>query len=116
MYSTSPSGQAQGLPLPPNSAKIPATDYLTGAETADSYGVTVVVPAYNEEEGIGLVVGELCALRGRIDAAVEVVVVDDGSQDQTAQVAESHDGVIVLCHRGNRGYGEALKTRICREG
>lgn len=66
---------------------------------------SVVIPAYNEAEAIGAVVAELVA-RGH-----EVIVVDDGSRDATADVAKRH-GAIVLRHAVNRGQGAALQTGI----
>ena len=66
---------------------------------------SVVIPAYNEAEAIGTVVAELVA-RGH-----EVIVVDDGSRDSTADVAGRH-GAIVLRHAINRGQGAALQTGI----
>jgi glycosyltransferase involved in cell wall biosynthesis len=68
-------------------------------------GVSVVIPAWNEEEAIGAVVGEL------LDLGLDVIVVDDGSRDATAAVAR-HAGATVLRHAVNRGQGAALQTGI----
>jgi len=65
--------------------------------------VCVLIPAYNEARTIGQVVSDV---RKIIDA---VVVVDDGSGDATAQIAQD-SGVIVLKHEVNRGKGAALRT------
>ncbi|MBI5222070.1 MAG: glycosyltransferase family 2 protein [Candidatus Magasanikbacteria bacterium] len=62
-----------------------------------------VVPAYNEERNIGPVISGLFS---HID---KVVVVDDGSTDNTASEAEKF-GAIVLRHEINRGQGAALQT------
>ena len=71
--------------------------------------VTIVIPAFNEEGGIGNV---LTALRGDLPPGVaEIVVVDDGSTDRTAEIAEAN-GARVLRHPSNRGYGASLKTAI----
>ena len=82
-------------------------------ETAPS-GVTVVVPAYDEEGGIGGVVERLARLD--LGRPLELVVVDDGSRADTGRVLEqlrsSHDGLTVLRHPRNMGYGAALKTGI----
>lgn len=69
--------------------------------------VAIVVPAYNEEGGIGPVLEELA----RLDPSWEVIVVDDGSTDRTAEIAES-TGVRVIRHRTNLGYGASLKNGI----
>lgn len=77
--------------------------------TSASRPVTIVIPAYNEEGGIGDV---LSALRASLPPSVaEIIVVDDGSTDRTAEIAEAA-GVRVLRHPSNRGYGASLKTAI----
>ena len=63
----------------------------------------VIIPAYNEAKKIFNVV---CGL---IDSGYEVLVVDDGSRDNTASEAE-RAGAKVLRHIINRGYGAALAT------
>jgi glycosyltransferase involved in cell wall biosynthesis len=83
---------------------------VNGAE-GQSVGrkVTVVIPAFNEEQAIGRVlaaVNETCP-----HLIEETIVVDDGSSDQTARVAEDA-GARVIRHRYNMGYGAALKTGI----
>jgi hypothetical protein len=69
--------------------------------------VAVVVPAYNEEENLGTVLGripsEVCGV------ATAVLVVDDGSRDATGDVARAH-GAAVARHVINRGGGAALRT------
>lgn len=74
--------------------------------------VSVVVPAYNEAEGlVDDLTGILEAMQSQ-DAEYEVIIVDDGSEDETASVASSVDGVRLIQHSRNRGYGAALKTGI----
>lgn len=75
---------------------------------------TILVPAYNEEQAIGSVLEALRAAMEPAGVPYEIIVVDDGSRDGTAQVAERVAGVTVLRHRENRGYGAALKTGIRR--
>jgi glycosyltransferase involved in cell wall biosynthesis len=77
-------------------------------------GVTVVIPAYNEERGLGPVLEQLRAVLAAGDVPWEILVVDDGSTDGTAAAARGHDGVRVVAHRANRGYGAAVKTGIRR--
>ncbi len=64
-----------------------------------------VIPACNEEDRIGDVLDGM----KRYIPADQIVVVDDGSTDGTAAVAETA-GVRVLAHRTNRGKGVALRT------
>ena len=68
---------------------------------------SVVIPAYNEERGIALVID---AIRAR-NTHCEIVVVDDGSTDGTASAAESA-GSIVLRHPANGGYGQGHRIKI----
>ncbi len=70
-------------------------------------GCTIIIPAYNEEGGISSVIK---GLKG-IDERCEIIVVDDGSTDNTFKLA-SETGVRVLHHPHNKGYGAALKTGI----
>lgn len=74
--------------------------------------VTIIIPAYNEERAIAGVLSQLVECLVTSSDAVEIIVVDDGSQDSTATIARGQAGVTVLQHRTNRGYGAALKTGI----
>jgi glycosyltransferase involved in cell wall biosynthesis len=78
-------------------------------------GITVIIPAYNEERAIGPVLEQLLLVIGECQSEYEVIVVDDGSQDETATIAR-RQGVTVLQHRQNRGYGAALKTGLRHAG
>jgi glycosyltransferase involved in cell wall biosynthesis len=71
--------------------------------------VSVIIPAFNEEEGIEKVLNELKLLE--LGKNSEIIVVDDCSTDQTFQRA-SIKGVKVIHHNQNLGYGAALKTGI----
>ncbi|MDA2936970.1 glycosyltransferase family 2 protein [Acidobacteria bacterium AH-259-A15] len=75
-------------------------------------GITVVIPAYNEEGGLGTVLESLCRLMREYELLQEIIVVDDASRDSTAEIANRYEKVIVLRHRANRGYGAALRTGI----
>lgn len=65
--------------------------------------IIIIIPAYNEENTIGSVV------LGAHQHALRVIVVDDGSQDKTAELAKLA-GAKVLAHPQNMGKGAALKT------
>jgi hypothetical protein len=69
--------------------------------------VSVVIPARNEESSIGLVLDEIP--RELID---EVIVVDNGSSDRTAEVARAHGATVV--HEPGPGYGAACLAGIAR--
>lgn len=64
----------------------------------------VIVPAYNEAKNIGRVISGLFS-----QGLKNVIVVDDGSTDQTVEIA-STAGAIVLRHEVNRGQGASLQT------
>jgi glycosyltransferase involved in cell wall biosynthesis len=85
-------------------------------ERVSARGVTIVVPAYDEERGIEGVVRRLAGLE--LGAPLEILVVDDGSTDGTAAVLSRLEdeglGLRVVRHDRNRGYGAALKTGFAR--
>ena len=69
--------------------------------------VTLLIPAYNEERGIGPVLEQV----KKLGLPGEIIVVDDGSTDKTFEAAQV-PGITVLRHDVNRGYGQSLKTGI----
>jgi hypothetical protein len=69
---------------------------------------SVIIPAYNEEEGLRIVLRKLFRL---IDDTYEVIVVDDGSTDGTCNVAAAFPCGVVS-HTSNLGKGQAMKTGI----
>ena len=75
--------------------------------------LSVVIPAYNEEDGIASIVDRVLATREELaarGAELELIVVDDGSRDRTAEITEQYEDVCLVRHRTNHGYGAALKT------
>lgn len=81
--------------------------------------ISIVVFAFDEEENIGPVLAELRAWLDAHEPSHEIVLVDDGSRDRTAEAAEKAlDGCdhLVIRHDTNRGIGAALKTGVtaCR--
>lgn len=80
--------------------------------------LSVVIPAYNEEDGIRDIVERVVAIRpalARMDVApLEVLVVDDGSADRTAAIVQEMTAATpdlrLIRHARNGGYGAALKT------
>jgi glycosyltransferase involved in cell wall biosynthesis len=72
--------------------------------------ISVVIPAYNEEESIDEVVRQCRATLGK---DVELLVIDDGSTDATRERAEVA-GATVISHPYNKGNGAAVKTGIWR--
>jgi len=76
--------------------------------------LSVVIPAYNEESGIAEIANRVLRVREDLEKAgiaeLELLVVDDGSKDRTALIAGEIEGVRLIRHAKNRGYGAALKT------
>ncbi|MGE5378443.1 MAG: glycosyltransferase family 2 protein [Bacteroidota bacterium] len=76
--------------------------------------LSVVIPAYNEENGIAEIAHRVLRVKSELKKVgvdeLELLVVDDGSRDHTADVAAGVDGVTLVRHPKNRGYGAALKT------
>ena len=73
--------------------------------------VSVVIPAYNEQNAIGEQVKSVRQVLSSHDITFEIIVVDDGSSDKTADEAVNA-GAQLLHHPDNRGYGASLKTGI----
>ena len=76
-----------------------------------STGVSVVIPAFNEEGGIATVLAGVQASLEPTAYEYEIIVVDDGSTDATAETATAA-GAQVVSLPENRGYGAALKAGI----
>lgn len=80
--------------------------------------LSVVIPAYNEENGIAEIASRVLSVAPALKEVgvdrLELLVVDDGSRDRTAQVAGDIPGVTLIRHPKNRGYGAALKTGFSR--
>jgi len=76
--------------------------------------LSIVIPAYNEENGIAEIANRVLAVGPALKKAgvekLELLVVDDGSKDRTAEVAAGISGVTLIRHPKNKGYGAALKT------
>ena len=84
----------------------------------DGLTLSVVIPALNEEDGIADIVHRVLGTREALRAVgvtgLEVIVVDDGSDDGTAAIVESIEGAQLVRHPVNQGYGAAIKTGFGR--
>jgi glycosyltransferase involved in cell wall biosynthesis len=76
----------------------------------------VLLPAHNDEAHVGEVVGSWADLLNGLAREHEVIVVDDGSTDHTAELVEGLTGrypaVRLLRHEARRGFGAALRTGL----
>lgn len=76
----------------------------------------VIVPMYNEERGAELCVRRVCPVLALVPYASKLLVVNDGSRDQTGAILDrlalEFPGLAVVHHEKNAGYGAALRTGI----
>ena len=80
--------------------------------------LSVIIPALNEENGIADIIERVLAIEGPLTevgvSALELIIVDDGSQDRTAEIVSRYPAVRLVRHATNRGYGAAIKTGFRR--
>ncbi|MGV8050823.1 MAG: glycosyltransferase family 2 protein [Anaerolineaceae bacterium] len=81
------------------------------AEPAIDTEVSIIIPANNEANAIGPVIGRIRQVMDELQCSYEIIVVDDGSTDDTVEKA-SDAGARVICHPYNIGNGAAIKTGI----
>lgn len=76
--------------------------------------LSVVIPAYNEEDGIQEIMTRVLAVRADLAEVgvddLELIIVDDGSTDRTPELVTAQPGARLIRHAKNGGYGAALKT------
>jgi len=73
--------------------------------------LVVQIPCYNEAETLPAVLADLPKQIAGIDQ-IEVLVIDDGSHDGTAEIARAHGATRVVRHRGNRGLARTFLTGL----
>ena len=78
------------------------------ANTKDFHQVSVVIPAFNEEKTIEHVINTV----KQVSEIVQIIVVDDGSTDNTAGVVSNISDVSLISHSSNKGKGSAMKTGL----
>ena len=79
--------------------------------------LTVVIPAYNEERGIAEIIKRTLSSAidlpsAGVDGGMELLIVDDGSKDRTAEIASSFSNVRLIQHEVNRGFSMATGDLI----
>jgi glycosyltransferase involved in cell wall biosynthesis len=84
--------------------------------------LSVVIPAYNEEKGIEAIARRVLGIRddlARVGVCnLEVLIVNDGSKDGTAEIVKNIPGIKLITYPHNQGYGAALKfgfSQACGE-
>jgi glycosyltransferase involved in cell wall biosynthesis len=80
--------------------------------------LSVVVPCFNEGGNIARVVAQAAKVGRQLASELEIIVVDDGSRDDTAQVLSSLKQTVpelkTVTHPHNRGYGAAVRSGLGR--
>jgi len=82
--------------------------YNPGVDSSKSKDISIVIPAYNEEAGMEQTLTLLCSEEMLSEA--EIIVVDDGSNDQTNRIAGQFPRIKIIRHPFNHGYGSAIST------
>ncbi|AFY40478.1 glycosyl transferase family 2 [[Leptolyngbya] sp. PCC 7376] len=80
--------------------------------TPSQNGVSIVIPVYNEEGAIAATIEQIKDILLNIKQPYELIIVNDGSVDNTATILRKQEGILLLEHPVNKGYGAALKTGI----
>src|SRR5262245_735665 len=94
-----------GTPILPRGRTAAASCRLAGVEDSAA-GISVVIPAYNEAASIPVIIPKLQAILSAQQMPFEIIVVNDGSTDGTAELARAY-GIVVIDHPHNRGYGNS---------
>lgn len=85
-------------------------------KTAFLPSLSVFFPCYNEAESLPLVLDQALQVLPQLAKQFEIIVVDDGSSDQTRQTAQEYAArysvIRVVSHSENLGYGAAVRTGI----
>jgi len=82
----------------------------------NKYSISIVLPAYNEEKNIEKTVFSIIAFMPTITPDYEIIIINDGSQDKTADIIENlkkkYQVVKTIHHQTNEGYGSAISDGI----
>jgi len=83
--------------------------FMTTSNSKDSIKrVSVVIPAYNEQKSIAHVISVV----KEVKEITQIIVVNDGSTDNTEKIVSNIDGVTLINHKVNKGKGSAMKTGL----
>lgn len=78
------------------------------------YPITIFFPCYNEEQNVEKITIQALEVAARISDDYEIIIVNDGSKDKTAEIADwlarENLAVRAIHHEVNKGYGAALQT------
>lgn len=74
--------------------------------------ISIIIPIYNEEKSIEGVMKELKKHLKLLDIIYEIIVVNDGSIDKSREILKNIEGIKIIDHPYNKGYGAAIKTGV----
>ena len=74
--------------------------------------ISIIIPVYNEEGAIGDDLDTIIQTMSTSDIPWEIIVVDDGSTDRSAEIVRQREGVRLIQHPYNRGTGAARTTGL----
>ena len=78
---------------------------------ASIMNLSIVIPAYNEEIGVAGTIDGVVEVIKLLNIGYELIVVNDGSTDNTAKIVENKN-IKIINHEENKGYGASLKTGV----
>jgi glycosyltransferase involved in cell wall biosynthesis len=82
-------------------------------QSAENLCISIVLPALNEEDNIESLVGQIKNYFKTNSIPHEIIIVDDGSTDQTGSIADrlagEYEDITVIHHPENQGYGKSLR-------
>ena len=81
---------------------------------SEKSNITIIIPVYNEDNTIEEDIDVIIKTMEKANYGYEIIVVDDGSTDKTAQVVKAKKGVELIQHSYNKGVGAARKTGILK--
>jgi len=88
---------------------------MKNSRGSDSVLVSVLIPAFNEEKTVGKVVERASRVLEELDLPFEIIIVDDGSSDDTTVVAESFGAKVIRNnHRMGKGIALRIGFNVCR--
>ena len=81
---------------------------------SEESSITIIIPVYNEEKTIAEDIDVIVKTMEKTNYEYEIIVVDDGSTDKTAQIVKAKKRVELVQHSYNRGVGAARKAGILK--
>lgn len=78
----------------------------------DKIKLSAVIPVFNEEKAVFDIINELKNVLDKLNTSYEIIAIDDGSSDKSGEILKTIEGIKLIQHPLNRGYGASLKTGI----